>query len=262
MLPDHFNSGAELLSAVREYTLASAMGAMGYYRVAKRPMKRGATWLRLTGLLALGAGGVIPILAQMYPERFAAGWASLALTLAAGAVALDRYFGFSSAWMRFTVAELKLQRELEQFRLDWQAEEARWVDAPSAEQVQQGITTAKNFLSVMQQIVEAETAAWVTEFQSNLKQLDESARVRPIADTSGAIQVTITNGEQATSGWTLTVDGGSALDCHGKTAALRNLAPGHHTVRAVATINAKTVTAERVAAVVQGTIVPLELTLS
>lgn len=41
------------------------------------------------------------------------------LALAAGCVAMDKFFGFSSNWMRFMTTSLALQRHLAEFEMDW-----------------------------------------------------------------------------------------------------------------------------------------------
>lgn len=47
-------------------------------------------------------------------------WASIVLGIAAGLVMLDRFFGFSTAWVRYISTELHLRQILDEFRLDWE----------------------------------------------------------------------------------------------------------------------------------------------
>ncbi len=92
---------------------------------------------------------------------------SVLLALAAGLVAYDRFFGFSSSWVRYILVELSLQEEFNRFRLEF--------NRLSMEKNQR---SDKILIAKMEQIQKAcafldsqlrdEAHEWATEFRSHL----------------------------------------------------------------------------------------------
>jgi hypothetical protein len=259
---------AASLKHCKEFVVRRAKDAIAYYQYAKRPKKRRAIYLRIAALLFAGAAGLLPIFSQIMSDsqnatfQIEPAWASVFLALAAGAVALDRFLGYSSAWMRFMGSELKARRVTDEFELDWETVRAGWpAEGPSAAEAQQLIQRAKTFMVAVSEIVREETEQWISEFRETIKQLDDSARAAAAAEQRGAINVTVANGE-ATTGWELVVDGGPPHEYHGKSAALSNLVPGLHRVQVRGQIGGKNVQAEMAVAVGKGELAVAELTLS
>ncbi len=171
----------ESLDVVFQHATKKAKDAIDWYLMSKRPKKRGAIFLRVLAILSASAGGILPILSQIYladgkPEISPA-WASVLIGIAAAMVALDRLFGFSSGWMRFIAAELQLHQLLEAFQLDWEREKALWKgERPTDEQVQSMLKEAREFVFQVNNVVREETNAWIVQFQSSLKQIDKLAK--------------------------------------------------------------------------------------
>jgi hypothetical protein len=264
-LPAMFPTADELVRTIHGRAVAKAEEAIKYYQEFKRPKRWWAVWLRVLALLATAIAAVLPIIAQMATSRgepiVQPGWSAIALGAAGLFIGFDHFFGFSGAWMRFTLADLRLQRVLEQFHLDWQAEAARWSSTITAEQAQHAIAIVKAFMQQVTTIIEDETSAWVTEFQTSLKQLDESTKLPAPKQELGAISVTVSNGDQAAF-WDLTIDGAAALRQQGKTAALSNLSPGLHTLSATGQINGQPKQAAIVVVVSAGNATATQLTLA
>ena len=113
-------SRVKSLTEVFEYAIGVSREAQDWYE-GKHPSKRSSgRALRLTGLLFLGVGGVLPIISEISSSAsgkpaIAPGWAAVALALAAGCGILDRYLGYSSAWMRFILAEQRLESQRQDF---------------------------------------------------------------------------------------------------------------------------------------------------
>lgn len=204
------------------------------------------------------------MLAQMSMSRaIEPVWASIVLGVAAALVVLDRFFGFTTSWIRYISAELHLRQILDEFRFDWEAEVASWKSVtPSDEQVQKALARCRAFATQVNGIVREETNLWVAEFQDTLKQLDESVKAKAAAAAPGAVSLLVTNGDQSQGDWTVSVDDGATRNAHGKTAAIQGLAPGIHTVRVEGTIGGKAVRAEKPVPVAAGGVTSVELTLS
>lgn len=253
------------LGAVYQHAARGAETAIEWYLRSKRPKQRLARWLRggAIGLAALA--GLIPMLAQIpkFKEMIDPVWASIVLGVAAALVVLDRFFGFSSGWVRYISTELHLRQILDEFRLDWEAEKAGWKNAtPTDEQVQRALARCRAFVTQVNGIVREETNLWVAEFQDTLKQLDETVKAKLAAAVPGAVSVVITNGDQCQGDWSVSIDDGTTRSGRGKTAAVPGLLPGIHTVRVDGTIGGKAVRAEKPVSVTAGGVTSVDVTLA
>ena len=242
-----------------------AEDAIRWYQHSRRPKKRGAISLRVGAILLGAAAGFLPLLSQMLGRdgklAFAPAWASVAVGLAATLLVLDRFFGCTSAWIRYIKAELSIQHLLEQFQLDWQAELAMGDAQHDKKKVQRFLERAKRFLSQVNQIVRDETNAWIEEFKSALRKIDELVKAQEAATAPAGLNVDVTNGDECEDGWTLTIDEGAERACRGRTAGLRGLAPGIHVVRVAGKIEGVDRQAEVTAAVPAGAVATVQLTL-
>jgi hypothetical protein len=253
---------------LKEFVVGRAKDAITYYQFAKKPKKRWAIWLRMAALVFAGLAGLLPILSQILTDAagvpvIAPGWASVYLALAAGSVAIDRFFGFSSAWMRFMASELRVRRATDEFELDWEAARAGWPAAgPGTGEADEFMQRARAFTVQIADIVREETEEWISEFRETIRQIDESARTTRTADERGAINVTVSNGDTVAGGWQLSVDDGPARACRGTSAAVGSVKPGVHTVQVEAAQDGRQLYAERVVHVERGEITEIGLTLA
>lgn len=249
------------------HAIAEAETAIDWYLGAKRSKQLMARWLRAGAILLTATAGAIPILTQIYATdgkpAFSPAWASFALAVAATLVGLDRFFGFSSAWIRYITTEMRIRRVLQGFRLDWETDKATWKgQPPNDEQTQRVLARVKSFVLEVATIVETETNAWAEEFQSTLKQIEEAAKAKTEATALGGVNVTVTNGSQCDAGWQLIVDEGAGRRYSGTTAAISGLIAGQHVVRVEGTIGGHVKRAEKVATVAAGSPSSIELALA
>jgi len=227
------------------------------------------------GLCCLGSArsragtvaGIIPILAQILTEngkpRIQPAWASVALGIAAAFVLLDRFFGFSSAWMRYIATKLNIRQLTQEFQLDWEADKTAWLGAePTSDQLRSTLARFKAFVTQINTIVRQETDAWIQEFQSTLKQIDEAAKAKAAVSELGAVNITVANGDACDDGWNLSIDRGSSTKQRGKTAAIRDLVPRIHSIKIDGVIGGKPKQAEAALSIVAGGTATIQLTLS
>ena len=267
VLPWDKQKAEESLDSVFEHVTGKARSAITWYQQSRRPKKEGAICLRVGAILLGAAGGVLPVLSELIGKNgvtaFSPTWSSVALGVAAVFLLLDRFFGYSSAWMRYTKAELRIQRLLDCFELDWQVERLlENGETPGAEKIRKLLETARNFLDQVNQAVQEETNAWIEEFKSALKEISELIKAKEEATRQGGLNVEVVNGNECDKEWTLKVDGATSGKYTGKTAGLRNLLPGIHTVRVEGTITGQDKVAEVTVSVPAGGIASAQLTLS
>ena len=101
------------------YAHKLAVDTRDWYNLGKRDKQRAAKMLRVVAILATAVAGIFPILTQIYttdgvPDIEPA-WASVALAVAATCIGLDRFFGFSSGWLRYIEAQTKIRNAIQVF---------------------------------------------------------------------------------------------------------------------------------------------------
>lgn len=235
--------------ALAELAISHARTAISWYLHRKIGERRGARITRLAAIIFVMIAGLVPLIGEIFQIKETPWinplWSSVALVLAASSVGLDQFFGFSSGYMRYLMAEMQLQRISHDFVIEFQAKAAaRAGQQPDQKQIREAIDACKQFLLGVHTVVQSETASWSQEFKAALAEIDKSARANAAAVEGGAVNVTITNGESCVDGWTLTVDGGSPLRRTGKTIALKDLTPGIHILTASGNIEGKEKRAE------------------
>lgn len=258
--------GAASLTVAYEKVQEHAQSAINWYLKSRRPKRLCGRVARLGAIGCTFIAGVLPIIMQIYTvdgkTPFEPAWASVALAVAALLVLLDRFFGCSSAWMRFIITEHDIRRLLHEFQFDWETEKAAWqTTSPSSEQVQRMMGRCKTFIGQVDAAIEKETATWVAEFQDALKQIDDGAKARTHMADQGALTIRVKNGDQADQGWKLSIDDGVETDRTGTSVAVVGLQPGLRKVRVSATVANKLKHAEAVIPITAGAVATAELSL-
>lgn len=254
-----------------------AASVIDWYLSAKHSKRVLARAYRTGALILGGLAGLLPVFAQMrlgssaesnawwsflLPLVEQPAWASVFLGLAALLVLLDRFFGCSTAWMRFITTENQVRQALHEFQLDCDMEQASWEGSqPNAEQVQKALQRCKAFMTKVDDLVRAETDKWVGEFQDAIKQVDEMAKARAALVETGAVNVNVANGDKAEGGWQLALDGGPPATYSGAQAALGALAPGLHTISVSGTVGGKPRSAQKAVTVLAGKVADISFTL-
>jgi hypothetical protein len=162
------------MEALFRHLESQALSAIDWYLHDKRSKARWSRTLRVLTILLTAGGGLVPLLRASGIETLRAEWGYVLLALAAACLGLDRFFGFSSAWMRYLMTSMALQRLLLDFQMDWSMANARMEQAsPTPVQCLDLLQRMKNFAIAVQREVEDETFAWVTEFQSALARIEQ-----------------------------------------------------------------------------------------
>src|SRR5438067_1848615 len=120
--PDVESSLAEL----RRYVESEAQRQISWYDGKKTRKAQVSMVLRFVAILLFVLGGLVPIIkATLLPEVIAklpfdfgqAGY--LLIGVAAGCVGLDRYFGYSTGWIRYITTAMAIEKSLESYRMEW-----------------------------------------------------------------------------------------------------------------------------------------------
>ena len=181
LLPWNEDRATDSLISVYEHVTKQTIRAVGWYIDGKNAKRKWARRLRVAGILGVGLAGALPIISQVSEQNgdpvIDPAWASIALVAAATIVALDHFFGFSSGWVRYVRAELRIQQMLNEFQMDWQMARASLSQQnPKSEDVQHLLQLAKAFVVEVGAIIQNEATDWAAEFQRTVTRLDEATK--------------------------------------------------------------------------------------
>jgi hypothetical protein len=266
-------------SIQRLYRYAEQQGqqAIDWYLGSKNSKSRWSRWLRMSAIGLATLGGLAPVLLSIgWLDRDAGagqGWSGstaaiigqlgyLWLALAAACVATDKFFGFSSGWMRYIKTAQTLMKALAEFRLDWAMLVAKQGGTPPTdEQLQLMIQRIKEFIIAVLGLVEQETLTWIAEFQTSLAEIEKSVRTQEEASRPGAIDITVTNGMDAEEGFQVSLDGMVVAQVRGTRHQIGYVAPGHHKVLVTGIIKGKKLDASELVTVPPGAVAKATLAL-
>jgi hypothetical protein len=174
------------LASLRHYVETEAQKQIDWYQAKLKRKAAISTSLRFIAILLVVAGGLVPLVKAILTTEtvrrlpFDFGQVGyLLLAIAAGCVAMDRFFGYSTGWIRYITTALALEKSLDEFRLEWARHIAKLRGAaPTAAELDQLILTCETFSLAIRSQVEQETHTWVAEFESNLAQLERDLQAR------------------------------------------------------------------------------------
>ncbi|GEM_PF-5899246 len=148
-------------------------------RVKHRRVGRG---LRFAAILLGILAGLVPLVAPLTIPlgksttlTILAIHATIPLAVAAGLVLLDKFFGFSTTWLRFVQTEQAIVSLADKFQADWQKRSEGWTAPMDAAQRAEAGKLIEEFVGRIDALVQKETNVWIAEFTGAMAHMDESA---------------------------------------------------------------------------------------
>ena len=177
----HSAQSLESLDRLYEFVTTECESAINWYYDSKQAKSRLGYFLRAGAIVAVAIAGVIPIIGEIYETdgtpAVSPAWATVALAVAALFVALDRFGGYTSGWVRYVRTAQRLTILQADFRLDWEEHRfSRPHYGEEAEFIKAGILLCKQFLRNVNLEVQTETTVWAQEFQQALIEVDSISR--------------------------------------------------------------------------------------
>lgn len=161
---------AKSLSGLRDACIQFGEETADYYNHKKKWKQRLAKGFRSISILIASASALL-LLCSQQPEGLPSSWATAAMIVAGAFVALDHFFGYTTAWIRFIEAANEIRVLVRQFKLDWEQQAATWTnEKPTSEQVSLAMSLAQGFVAAVDQVVTTEIDRWATQFRANLAQ--------------------------------------------------------------------------------------------
>jgi len=170
--PDLETSLHEIYRWVEQEAVRSAE----WYLSEKRTKGRWSRWLRLVAIGFATAGAALPLVAAA-ADGVNAQWGYVLLAATAGALAVDRFFGFSSAWMRYVAAQLAIQSVLDHIRFQRAVNAVRREGRqPTSEEVAAELESLEKAAVEMREEVRAETFAGFRSSRAAWRSFNRSRR--------------------------------------------------------------------------------------
>src|SRR5689334_15844856 len=175
-LPWNPSSAAESLDKLYQRVDLEASRTIRWYYARRHGPAIAARIVRWLAILSTAVGGLYPIWSRLLPGT-ADSYKDLGyplLALAAALIAIDRFGGISSAWMRCIMTAQTLAHEQRVFRLDWSQQRAvlaAGAQPPTLQQLLPLFERIRAFALKHDEIVETETRTWIAEFRSVLAEL-------------------------------------------------------------------------------------------
>jgi SMODS and SLOG-associating 2TM effector domain 2 len=95
-------------------------------------------------------------------------------------VAMDRFFGFSTAWMRYMATEIAIHQAVTNMQFDWATTLIeRGSGRVTPEEATALLAKLADAAAGVEDLVARETVAWADEFQNNIGELRSLATQTP-----------------------------------------------------------------------------------
>ena len=161
---------AERLHELYRWVERGALETAAWYLVDRVWKRRGARVLRDGAAAGAVTGAAMPLLDLTGLLGGAAAWGYLALLLAVACVAVDRFFGVTSGWIRDVATAQAVQRRLQALQFEWASESVREVLGPAegtaGEAAERCLGVLRRFAEDVTELVRTETADWMVEFRT------------------------------------------------------------------------------------------------
>jgi hypothetical protein len=114
----------ESLDQLYLFVVNECLASINWYYHKKRSKSLLGFLLRLGAILAVAVAGLIPLIGELLKRNdklwLSPAWATVALALAGLLIAIDRFGGYTSGWIRYVRTAQKLTSLQGEFRLDWE----------------------------------------------------------------------------------------------------------------------------------------------
>lgn len=248
-------SSEDSLAKVYDYVLSFSEGTIQWYKAHRQPKRRLGVFLRTGALLLTAAAGVVPLTKELKIGEIPAVWGTIMLGVAGVAVSVDLLLGFTSGWVRYMLAQQKVERLKDAFLIEWNTLKVANTDTKSM------LDRARAFLLAVGKVIDDETQEWATEFQNALKEMEKARKEAEEIQRTGALEVSVKN-PQAVAEWTLEVDGSDRGRTSGGRIAVTDVRVGIRKLKAFGTDpHGKRLTDESTVKVEGGATVAAELEL-
>lgn len=260
------------LDKLFKYVIKNSNNASDWYYSKRDHKRRIGVTIRYGAIFMSAFAGLYPVFISIVHNTSSSikldpAWSAIAVGLAALLILVDKFGGFTNAWIRYVVAGQNIDNEIKLFYIKWQTCLQKMESSSNPlDQIQPMIEECRLFLTTIQTIISTETNQWVAEFQSALKNIEDSVKAasefaKNTVQEFGAINLTVENGDKYQSGWAVLIDGVKNKECNGTSAVITGLKPGIISIKVLGTLQGRDFSVEKAVIITQGSINNLTLQL-
>jgi hypothetical protein len=239
--------------------------AIGWYHKNKKPKKRWGRALRVLAIFLTAFAGLIPLLHKIdYLEKSTISvmsmdpttqinsividpaWSAVLIALAALAIGLDKFLGFTNSWVRFMTTASSLECKQQDFRITWEIAQVKLGKSPTPSQIEGILTIAHKYLNEVCNDINKETQKWVNDFQAALlnfekatKEVQAEIKEKTSDRQYGALKLKVQNGLECEEPWEVKLDGNVLKTVEGGSCAITKIYRGIHELEVTGKINGK-----------------------
>jgi hypothetical protein len=229
-MSEPLSAARQLLNDQYEKTIAHCADREKWYKDNVKKKTLPSKVIRFASIILIGLGGIFPLIGGSFKD-----YGYISIATAGVLLFLDRFFGFSSGWIRYILIEMEIGKRKKEFEIKWRIEMAK-IDLRNAEiTIENAIelmNMLKDFSCQIEELVMQETNTWAAEFQSNISELQKMASEKMEALKPGSIKIVIKKSGTYKSLKILT-DGIERKETPGTEALIDNVSPGSHEIRVV-----------------------------
>lgn len=158
-------------------TISEAEAILSWYPKKRISFRMYSQLIRLGTVVLAGLGGIMPLLELAFQgneDMRLVNYGYVAFSVAASLFLLDKYFGFSTGWMRFMLAEVEIKKVISEKKNEWIYYQITYRGKELTKEEIRTILDFNNSLSnAVNNLVIKETKEWINEFKSTYKSLEE-----------------------------------------------------------------------------------------
>lgn len=214
--------------------IEQAKSAAIWYKNNIKDKRRYSRGIRMISIILFGLGGIIPLINALILENKGEytilNLGYIAIALAGTLLLLDKFFGFSSGWIRYITTEMEITKKTKEFELRWKIETygKNLADLPE-EEAKELLRMLADFLLMVEEIVKEETSSWAMEFQNNMAELQKSINNKVETSMPGNIKVNLNNIRDYKK-LKIKLDNQGSLDVKRKIYFFQRVHPGYHLI--------------------------------
>lgn len=169
------------LDELYEQSVAIVDENIHWYWKAKRSQRIFSKTIRAIAILCFIASTLVPYIANYNKDDSSILYLGYILAgVAGGVLMLDKFFGFSTSWVRYILLAKQLQQLRNNFVENWQV--IYLANLPlTPKRFSVMIDTLLTFQAACNDVIKVETEAWAKEFQDNLGELMNAIKAQSTA---------------------------------------------------------------------------------
>ncbi len=222
-----------------EAIISDAKAQADWYLRNKNENKTMSRSIRFFSILFFGLGGLFPLIGAATDEgdlmHGIADWGYISLALAGILIMLDKFFGFSSGWIRYITTEMEIRKKIKEFEMVWNIDtlglDLSNLETEIAKVLLKGM---KDFALLIDELVKQETNSWAMEFQSNISELQKAIDSKLETVSPGSIKTVVSNTKDYKN-LKIKLDNLGSSDIIGNVFLFKGVSSGHHLITVTGT---------------------------